>query len=37
MLIGHWFENREEVVTGTIATKLPVASENLLRPFRVYA
>lgn len=30
LLIGHWYENREEVVTGTIATKLPDTVQFLL-------
>ena len=30
MAIGHLFENREAVVTGTIATQLPMAVEALL-------
>jgi len=30
LLIGHWFESREEVVLGTIATKLPTAAEALM-------
>lgn len=31
---GHLFENREAVVTGTIATALPLAVESLLAPYR---
>lgn len=31
---GHLFENREAVVTGTIATSLPFAVESLLAPYR---
>ena len=31
---GHLFENREAVVTGTIATALPMAVESLLAPYR---
>lgn len=34
MLVGHWFKNRETVVTGTIATSLPFAVEALLSPYR---
>lgn len=30
MLIGHWFENREAVVTGTIATEVPVGIRAML-------
>lgn len=33
--LGHLFANREEVVTGTIATELPLASKSLLMPYRV--
>lgn len=33
--MGHLFANREEVVTGTIATELPQASKALLTPYRV--
>lgn len=35
MLVGHFFENREDVVTGTIATQLPMSSRDLLRPYRL--
>lgn len=30
LLIGHWYENREAVVTGTIAAELPIAVKALL-------
>lgn len=33
--LGHLFANREEVVTGTIATELPLASQYLLMPYRI--
>lgn len=33
--LGHLFANREDVVTGTIATELPLASQHLLMPFRI--
>jgi uncharacterized phiE125 gp8 family phage protein len=36
LLIGHWFENREGVVTGTITAELPLAVEALLANYRVY-
>lgn len=35
LLVGHWYENREGVVTGTIATQLPLAVESLLWSERV--
>lgn len=36
LLVGHWYANRETVVTGTIATSLPLAAEALLSPYRVW-
>lgn len=36
LLIGHWYRNRETVVTGTIATSLPLAVEALLSTYRVW-
>ena len=33
--LGHLFANREEVVTGTTAIELPLASQHLLMPFRI--
>ena len=33
--LGHLFANREEVVTGTIAAELPMASKSLLMPYRI--
>jgi len=35
LITGHLYENREEVVTGTIATRLPMASESLMWPYRL--
>lgn len=35
LLVGHWYENREAAVVGTIATKVPFAVEALLWPQRV--
>ncbi|MBF8728856.1 hypothetical protein IRZ59_00195 [Pseudomonas guariconensis] len=35
LLIGHFDQNREEVVTGTIATRLPAGVEALLSPYEV--
>ncbi len=34
LLIGHWYINREAVVTGTIATTVPLAYESLISPYR---
>lgn len=34
LLIGHWYVNREAVVTGTIATTLPLAYDSLIHPYR---
>lgn len=36
LLVGHWYENREEVVVGTIATPLPMAVGALIANHRVY-
>ncbi|TGQ19319.1 head-tail connector protein [Mesorhizobium sp. M00.F.Ca.ET.217.01.1.1] len=33
LMVGHWYENREDVVSGSM-TKMPLASESLLMPFR---
>ncbi|WP_439895409.1 head-tail connector protein [Pseudomonas syringae] len=33
--LGHLFANREEVVTGAVATELPQSSKTLLTPYRV--
>ena len=30
LLVAHWYANREAVVTGTIATELPLGFERLL-------
>lgn len=35
LLIGHWHENRETVITGTIASELPFTVESLLWGERV--
>jgi len=33
LLVGHWYTNREAVVTGTIATTVPLAFASLLAPY----
>lgn len=35
LILGHLYANREDVVTGTIATELPKGSVALLTPHRV--
>lgn len=30
LLIGHWFENREAIALGTIATNIPLAVQSLV-------
>lgn len=35
LLIGHWNENREAVVTGTIQGELALAVADILSPYRV--
>lgn len=35
LLIGQWYEHRENIVVGTIATELPMAVKMLCSPYRV--
>lgn len=35
LLAGHLYRNREDVITGTIATKMPMGAHTLLWPHRV--
>ena len=35
LMIGSWYDQREDLVVGTIVQKIPFGSENLFRPFRV--
>lgn len=35
LLVGAWYEHREPLVTGAIATTLPFSVQALLGPFRV--
>lgn len=35
ILVGHWYENRESTISGTIIAKVPDAWEALLSPFRI--
>lgn len=36
MLIAHWYENREAVLTGTITSQVPLHVTNILRFYRVH-
>ena len=36
LAVGHLFSNREDVVVGASVAALPMGSESLLQPFRVY-
>jgi uncharacterized phiE125 gp8 family phage protein len=36
ILVGHWYEHREPVVTGTIVAQLPLSVEALIAPYRVH-
>jgi uncharacterized phiE125 gp8 family phage protein len=36
LLVGHWFEHREAVVTGTIATTIELAVDALLSQLRIF-
>lgn len=35
-LVNHWYENRDAVVVGSIATALPFAVKNLISPLKIY-
>ncbi|HUU35192.1 MAG TPA: head-tail connector protein [Vicinamibacterales bacterium] len=35
MLAAHWFENREQTIVGISISRVPVAAEALLWPYRV--
>lgn len=35
LLVGHFYENREAVAVGTIATALPLSVEYLVQPYRL--
>lgn len=36
MVTGHFFENREDVVTGVSAIEIPIASRDLLMPYAAW-
>lgn len=36
LLVGHWYENREQVIiTGAVPKEIPFAVQSLLTPYRV--
>jgi len=35
LILGHLYANREDVITGTIATEIPLSSRSLLMPYRI--
>jgi uncharacterized phiE125 gp8 family phage protein len=35
LMIGNWYENRQAVVTGSIATEIPMAAKMLLDQYKV--
>lgn len=35
LILGHLYNNREDVVVGTIATAMPMGAKALLTPYRV--
>ena len=37
LLIGHWFENREESIVGTIVAQIPMGVRDLLAPYKAYS
>ena len=37
LMIGHWYENREDVTVGAVAREIPKASEFLLANYRELA
>jgi uncharacterized phiE125 gp8 family phage protein len=35
LIVGNWYENRQEIVVGRIATELPKSAQYLLEQFKV--
>jgi len=35
LMVGHWYEHREAVITGSISSELPLTARALLAPYRV--
>lgn len=36
MLIAHWYENREAVITNGTSSAIDLAVESILQPYRIY-
>lgn len=36
ILVAHWYENREPVIVGTIASPVPLSVTHLLAPYKVH-
>jgi uncharacterized phiE125 gp8 family phage protein len=36
LLVGHWYENREAVVLGSVPMEVPLAVSHLLLPYRAW-
>ena len=37
LVIGHWFENREQTITGTIITQLPMGVQEIIAEYRTFS
>lgn len=37
LIVGHWFQNRDTVITGTIVSEMPFAAQALLSTYRVWS
>lgn len=36
VLVSHWYEHREPVITGTIVSEMPMSVKSLIQPYRVF-
>lgn len=37
LMIGHWFENREDSIIGPNITSIPMGAKHLLSPYKVFS
>lgn len=37
LLCGHWYENREDMITGTITSKIELGVRSLIAPYKVFS